>query len=174
MHLPTPDSLTVVDYPDPILKKRAADVAALDEWTKALIARMKTLMIEHEGVGLAAPQVGISLRLFVYSPTGKAEDAKAVINPVLSNERGEIDGEEGCLSLPEIRTKVTRFEMLHLEGMDEHGQPVSMDLNDYPARIVQHENDHLNGILILDRMTPMARIANRKKIKALEEKFEAR
>src|ERR1035437_10114651 len=102
---PVPEGLTVVNYPDPILRKRLVEVAGVDEWIKGVIARMKTLMLEHEGVGLAAPQVGLNLRLFVWSPTGKAEDCRALVNPQLSQERGTEDGEEGCLSLPDIRTK---------------------------------------------------------------------
>jgi peptide deformylase len=171
---PAPEGLVVVNYPDPILKKRAVEVERLDEWVKGVIARMKTLMVEHEGVGLAAPQVGLGLRLFVWSPTGKGGDAQAIINPVISEERGEEEGEEGCLSLPDIRTKVARFKTVRVEGTDENGQPVALDLVDYPARIVQHETDHLDGILILDRMSAVARIANRKKIRDLEERWEKR
>jgi peptide deformylase len=166
---PDPASLKLVSYPDPVLKKVARDVQHFDEWLLAVVERMKDVMLEHKGVGLAAPQVGLSLRLFVASPSGKREEARAYINPVLTDEHGSEEGEEGCLSLPDIRIKVPRFKELRIEALDEHGRPFAENLADFHARITQHENDHLEGILLLDRMTPMARMANRKKIKELEE-----
>jgi len=166
---PDPASLNLVVYPHPKLKAVAKDVTQFDEWLLAVIERMKDLMVQHKGVGLAAPQVGVSLRIFVSSPTGKREEAKAYINPILSDEHGSEEGEEGCLSLPDIRIKVARFQSLRVEAVDEKGKPFSETLLDYPARITQHENDHLDGILLLDRMSPMAKLANRKKIKQMEE-----
>ncbi len=130
---------------------------------------MKDLMIEHKGVGLAAPQIGLPLRLFIASENAKRDEAKVYINPVITDEDGSEEGEEGCLSLPDIRTKVPRFTKLRIEALNEHGQPFSENLIDYPARIMQHENDHLDGILLLDRMSPVAKLANRKKVKALED-----
>lgn len=165
---PDPESLQVVHYPDPVLQKRAKDITTFDPWLQDVIRKMKHLMVDQNGVGLAAPQVGLSLRLFVFSEEGTMQAARALINPVFSLERGQVEGEEGCLSLPDIRTKVVRFQSLHVEALDESGKPVSLDLADFPARIVQHENDHLEGILLLDRMSPMAKIANRKKIQALQ------
>jgi peptide deformylase len=159
----------LVIYPDPKLKALAKDVQQFDDWLIAVVERMKNLMVEHKGVGLAAPQVGLSLRIFVASPTGKREDAQAYINPVLTDEHGQEEGEEGCLSLPDIRINVPRFKALRVEALDEHGKPVSRALEDFPARVVQHENDHLDGILLLDRMSPVAKLANRKKIKDLED-----
>lgn len=166
---PDPASLKITLYPAPILKRRAVDVAGVDEWVTQVIARMKAMMVEHKGVGLAAPQVGLPLRIFVMSPTGTAEDAKVLINPKLRDESGEVEGEEGCLSLPDIRTKVVRYKKITVDALDESGQPITLTLEDYPARIVQHENDHLDGVLILDRMSPLARFANRKKIKEMEQ-----
>ena len=166
---PSPSSLQLVIYPFPTLKKTAKEVQHFDEWLLAVVERMKDLMVEHKGVGLAAPQVGLSLRLFVASPEGKREDARAFINPVLTDEHGSEEGEEGCLSLPDIRIRVPRFKSLRIEALDEHGKPFSANLSDYPARVVQHENDHLDGILLLDRMSPMSKLANRKKIKEMEE-----
>jgi peptide deformylase len=89
---------------------------------------------------------------------------------VLTDEHGSEDGEEGCLSLPDIRIKVPRFKSVRVEALDERGQPFSENLSDFPARILQHENDHLEGILLLDRMSPMAKLANRRKIKEMEER----
>ncbi len=165
---PDPASLALVLYPAPVLKKTAKDVERFDQWLADVIEQMKKIMVENKGVGLAAPQVGLSLRIFVASPSGKEEEALAFVNPFLSNEQGSDEGEEGCLSLPDIRIKVTRFKKLRVEALDIHGTPFLADLEDFPARIIQHENDHLEGILLLDRMSPVAQLANRKKIKALE------
>lgn len=160
--------LQLVVYPHPVLKKVAKDVQHFDEWLRAVVERMKDLMVEHKGVGLAAPQIGLPLRIFVAAASAKREDIRVYINPVLSDEEGEEEGEEGCLSLPDIRIKVPRFYSLRIEALDEHGQPFSENLEEYPARIMQHENDHLDGILLLDRMSPIAKVANRRKIKELE------
>jgi len=169
---PDPAALNLVLYPDPKLKALAKEITQFDDWLAAVVTRMKELMVEHKGVGLAGPQVGLSLRIFVAAATGKREDAKAYINPVLTDEHGSEEGEEGCLSLPDIRIKVPRFKSLRIEAVDERGQSFAENLADFPARIVQHENDHLDGILLTDRMSPMAKLANRKKIKELEEEYE--
>ncbi len=167
---PDPAKLELVLYPYPTLKKVAKSVERFDDWLNAVVERMKDLMVEHKGVGLAAPQVGLPLRIFVASPSGKREEAVAYINPSLSDERGSEEGEEGCLSLPDIRIKVSRFKSLRVEALDVHGQAFGANVEDFPARVMQHENDHLEGILLLDRMSPMSRLANRKKIKELEER----
>ena len=167
-----PTKLQLVFYPEPKLKAIAKDVQKFDAWLSAVVERMKDLMVEHKGVGLAAPQVGLSLRIFVSSPSGTREEAIAFINPTLTDEHGSEEAEEGCLSLPDIRIKVPRFKTLRIEALDPQGKPFSLSLADFPARIVQHENDHLDGILLLDRMSPMAKLANRKKIKELEEDFK--
>jgi peptide deformylase len=171
---PDPAALELVNYPHPALKKVAKDVHQFDDWLVAVVERMKDVMVANKGVGLAAPQVGLSLRIFVAAASAKREDAKAYINPVLTDEHGSEEGEEGCLSLPDIRIKVPRFKTLRIEALDEHGRPFAENLADFPARIMQHENDHLDGILLLDRMSPMAKLANRKKIKELEERGKGR
>ncbi len=170
--LVAPASLKLVVYPDSILKKIAADVRQFDDWLVAVTERMKDVMVEHKGVGLAAPQVGLGLRIFVAAESAKREDAKVYINPVLTDERGSEEGEEGCLSLPTIRIKVPRFTHVRVEALDERGRPFSENLTDYTARIIQHENDHLDGILLLDRMSPVAKLANRRKVRELEERVK--
>jgi len=166
---PEPSALQLVIYPDPKLKSVAKDIHQFDDWLIAVVEHMKDIMVQNKGVGLAAPQVGLSLRLFVASASGKREETRAYINPVLTDEHGSEEGEEGCLSLPDIRIKVPRFKTLRVEALDEHGKAFSEILVDFAARVVQHENDHLDGILLLDRMSPMAKLANRRKIKELEE-----
>jgi peptide deformylase len=166
---PDPAKLDLVLYPHPTLKKVAKDVEDFDDWLKALVERMKDVMVENKGVGLAAPQVGVGLRVFVASPSGKREEAIAFINPIFHDEKGTVDDEEGCLSLPDIRIKVQRYKSLRVEAQDVDGQPFFADVSEFNARIVQHETDHLDGILLLDRMSPVSKLANRRKIKELEE-----
>ena len=169
---PDPASLQVLNWPAPVLKQVARPVAELDPWIDQVIERMISLMINHEGVGLAAPQVGIPLRLFIMSPTGKAEDVRVIINPIISERQGEEEKEEGCLSLPEIRAKIIRATALRLSGIQRDGTPFTQMLEGFPARIVQHENDHLDGVLILDRMSTLARMSLRQKIRALQKAAE--
>ena len=169
---PAPASLQVVIWPAPVLKRIARPVTEFDPWLNQVIDRMISLMIEHEGVGLAAPQVGLPLRLFIMSPTGKAEDVRVIINPVISAPQGEEEKEEGCLSLPDIRAKITRALKLELSGLGRDAAPFAQTLEGYPARIVQHEIDHLDGILILDRMSALARMSLRQEIRKLQQAAE--
>ncbi len=165
---PNPAELKIVFWPTPVLTHRAKPVEQIDDWLRQVSRRMMELMEKHKGVGLAGPQVGLPLRLFVMAETGKAADARAIINPVLDQQEGFEEAEEGCLSLPDIRGKITRYVKLRIQGLDIAGQPVVLHLEGFPARIVQHETDHLDGVLIIDRMAPLTRLAQRKALKALE------
>jgi peptide deformylase len=167
--------LKIIRWPDPRLKKKSEPVSAFDEDLRKLAARMFELMRECKGVGLAAPQVGVNVRLFVANPTGKPEDDKVYVNPVLSDAEGDEEGEEGCLSLPDITVKVNRpTSKVRMQAHDLNGQPFEQVGSGFITRIWQHENDHLNGILILDRMGAVARLANRKRLKELEEEYATR
>jgi peptide deformylase len=127
-------------------------------------------MHEAPGVGLAAPQVGIPWRLFVANPTGEPADDRAFINPVLSRPSREMhDRDEGCLSLPEITAQIRRPKAITVTATDLDGREFALTSDDLPARIWQHETDHLDGVLIIDRMTPMDRLANARKLKELEK-----
>jgi peptide deformylase len=164
--------LKIIRWPDPRLKKKSEQVSAFDEDLRKLAARMLELMRECKGVGLAAPQVGVNLRLFVANPTGKPEDDKVYVNPVLSDAEGDEEGEEGCLSLPDINVKVTRpTARVRMQARDLSGEPFEQVGSGFITRIWQHENDHLNGILILDRMGAVAKLANRKRLKELEDEY---
>jgi peptide deformylase len=146
-------------YPDPVLRMRAREVESFDQDLRRLADRMTQLMRDANGVGLAATQVGIIRRLFVFQPDPEAEPV-AVANPVLA-ERGDeaVLDDEGCLSLQGVQMPVERAVSVRLEGQDLEGGALSMDLRDNAARAVQHELDHLDGILILDRTTDEARKA---------------
>jgi peptide deformylase len=164
--------LSIILYPDPRLRKAAAPVTAFDDDLKKLVARMFQLMREEQGVGLAAPQVGVSLRLFVANPTGKPEDDRVAINPTLSNADGTEAGEEGCLSLPKIRADIDRFATLTLKAQDIEGKPYEVTATGFEARIWQHEFDHLNGVMIIDRMPFSSKMAARKQLRQLEDDFK--
>ena len=167
--------LKIIRWPDPRLKKKSEPVTAFDEDLRKLAARMFDLMRECKGVGLAAPQVGVNVRMFVVNPTGKPEDDKVYVNPVLSDAEGDEEGEEGCLSLPDITVKVNRpTSKVRMQAHDLNGQPFEQVGSGFITRIWQHENDHLNGILILDRMGAVAKLANRKRLKELEDEYAAR
>lgn len=167
------DNLHVIHYPDPRLRQRCEPVTEFDDELEDLVHRMYELMQSGNGVGLAAPQLGITRRLFVLNPTGKPEDDHVLINPVIRDAHGSVEAEEGCLSLPGIHVQVRRAQRCRVEAQDLQGRPVEYDVEDLLARICQHETDHLNGVLILDRMGPTDRIATRKTVKALEDQYKA-
>lgn len=167
------EDLKIIVYPDPRLKKVSADVAAFDENLEALARRMFELMREAKGVGLAAAQVGQNIRLFVMNATGKPEDDMVYVNPVLTEGEGEEEAEEGCLSLPGINVEVFRSKKMRIDAQDLKGQKISQTATGYLARIWQHEFDHLNGIMLTDRMGPVAKLANRRKLKELEAKYKS-
>ena len=164
--------LTIIHYPDPRLRKVSEPVTQFGEPLKALAARMLQLMREARGVGLAAPQVGLNIRLFVMNPSGEPGDDHAYVNPVLTDAEGEEEGEEGCLSLPQINAKVWRSMKLRMTAQDVDGNPIEQVADGYVARIWQHETDHLNGQMIIDRMGPVAKLAARRALKELQQKWD--
>jgi len=166
------EHLKIILYPDPRLKRVSTDVI-FDASLHGLIKRMFEVMHEARGVGLAAPQLGVNQRLFVVNPTGKPEDDRAFINPILFDAEGEEIAEEGCLSLPGIHVNVPRATSLRIQAQDPQGNPFERLEAAYAARICQHELDHLNGILLTDRMGPTARLEHRKTLKDLEDQFAA-
>jgi peptide deformylase len=167
------EDLQIIHYPDPRLKKPAKRIEHFDQPLRDLAARMFELMREAKGVGLAAPQVGQSVRLFVMNHTGKPEDDRVYVNPALSDPDGEETAEEGCLSLPGIHVDIPRHKRLRIEAQDLAGERIDQIEAGYIARIWQHETDHLNGTLLTDRMGPTALMTNRKILKELEEEYAA-
>jgi peptide deformylase len=144
-------------YPDAALKMPARPVEEFDDELRRLVDRMKQLMLDAHGIGLAATQVGVLQRVFVFLPDGE-DDAAAVINPEIVERSDETDvAEEGCLSIQGITVPVERAVAVTLVGRDENGDDVTWELEGYSARCVQHETDHLDGVLMLDRTTPGAR-----------------
>lgn len=169
----TPETLKIIHWPDPRLKKVATPVQP-DEFgqdLKTLTDKMFALMRQDSGVGLAAPQVGVLKRLFIVNHSGKEGDDRVYVNPTLADPDGKEVAEEGCLSLPGIRADILRDFALTITAQDLNGKTFTETAEGYLARVWQHENDHLNGTLLLDRMGPVARMQCKKKVRELEEKF---
>jgi len=144
-------------YPDPVLRMRANEIESFDDDLRRLVERMTTLMQEARGVGLAGTQAGTLQRLFVFQPT-EEDEPRAVVNPVLvSASEVTLSETEGCLSLQGVTIPVERPVKVTIEGKDETGADIRLELEEHAARVAQHELDHLDGILILDRTTPEAR-----------------
>ncbi|MCC6284658.1 MAG: peptide deformylase [Phycisphaerales bacterium] len=184
---PDSPSLRLVLHPDPVLRAVAAPVQAFTPEIERLAQAMLETMRDSEGIGLAAPQVGRSIRMFVAfvpasperSPEASPPTASAApevfINPVLSNPEGEPEVfDEGCLSLPGIRGDVMRPPIITIAAFDAKGRPFTRRAGGLLARCWQHEMDHLNGVLILDRFTPEAKAKNRSFVRALERSGKRR
>ena len=143
-------------YPDVALRMRAREVTEFDEFLIQLVERLTDLMHDAQGVGLAATQLGVLQRVFVFEPD--EEPMRAVVNPRLTiDDRERLVEEEGCLSLQEVRVPVERATKVVLEGKDPNGDDVRYELEGLAARVVQHENDHLDGVLTIDRTDPDSR-----------------
>ena len=156
--------LKVRKYGDPVLRKRAEPVKDVTPDVRRMVEDMFETMYDEVGIGLAAPQVGISLRLMVVGDDN-GRTPRALVNPVIAERGGEVTAEEGCLSLPGIFAPVTRSEWVRLEAQDLEGQPVSIRAKGLTARVFQHEMDHLDGVLFIDRLDPMSRDRIKRKIK---------
>jgi peptide deformylase len=164
------DNLRIVLYPDPVLRARAKPIERVDQQVVDVAYRMLDLMHEAPGVGLAAPQVGLDWRMFVANWYGGDPDADQVfINPVLKFHAHEMqEAEEGCLSLPGVNVVMNRHVEVTIEAVDLQGQPFALTGEGLAARVWQHEYDHLDGVLIIDRMSEIDRMANKAVISDLE------
>ncbi len=149
----------IVTYGTPILRQRTQEVVDVNGDLQQLIDDMAETMYAAPGVGLAANQVGSRHRLFVANPAEDHDPSKllVVVNPVVVESDGERVGEEGCLSVPDFREEVRRAGRVVLRGLDRHGTPIEVEGRDLLARIFQHEMDHLNGLLFVDRLSPAKR-----------------
>jgi peptide deformylase len=136
-------------FGDPVLKQRAAEVTEIDGKLARLAEDMVQTMYDAPGAGLAATQVGVEKRLFVYDA---GEGPRTIINPVISESRGEWEYEEGCLSVPGLAWEIVRPKEVHLTGYDLDGNEVSIEADEFEARVFQHEMDHLDGILLLEHL----------------------
>jgi len=146
--------LEIETYTSPVLRRRAAPVGNVTFDIEELIYDMLDIMYESKGIGLAAPQVGISKRIIVFDVSELISECPpmAMINPVITKREGEEIGEEGCLSLPELCAPVKRSECVHVDGLTLEGDRFRFECEGLIARVLQHEIDHLDGILFIDRL----------------------
>lgn len=145
----------ILVYPDPFLARKALPVAVVDDRVRALIRDMFETMYAAEGVGLAATQVGVGKRVIVVdvSPVDETIAPVAVVNPEIVEREGSVTGVEGCLSVPGVQGEVRRAETVEVHGKDEQGRPVRIRAAGILSRALQHEIDHLDGVLFIDRVS---------------------
>lgn len=166
--------LQVLKYPHPTLLRPAKPLKRVDAELRTMIAEMFDTMYEHKGIGLAGPQVGLPYRLFVVNETGdsREKDQEFVfINPVLSKPKGSEESEEGCLSLPKLYAPVRRPASIQVTAYNLQGQAVTYSSEGLFARVVQHENDHLDGVMFIDRLSPTALIDVKPGLEEFREEF---
>jgi len=164
------ENLEIVHYPADVLRSKASEIKEVTDEVYRVARKMLQLMHEAPGVGLAAPQVGLSWRMFVSNATGESADDQVYINPILRNpSRDTEDYEEGCLSIPGVKAEIRRPVGITIEATDLDGNRFEQTSDELHARVWQHEFDHLDGVLIIDKMTRMDRMANRKALRELED-----
>jgi len=170
--------LDIITYPDPILKKKAEPIETIDDSIHLLIKDMADTLYSVQGIGLAAPQVGVSKQLLLYDldrndlAEGLSEkqriecrNYKVIINPKIISTEGECLSEnEGCLSVPEFRSDINRAKKIHLKALDENGNDVDINTDEFLAVLLQHEIDHLNGILFIDYVSSLKRQMYKRRI----------
>jgi peptide deformylase len=166
--------LEILRYPHPTLKKRAKEVERIDEGIKRLIHDMAETMYGANGIGLAACQIGVPQRVIVLdvSPIDPRHSFFAMVNPEVISQEGEVDHEEGCLSVPDCFEKVKRREKVRVKGISPEGKEMEIAGEGILAFALQHEIDHLDGILILDRLSLLKRQIYRNKLKKEKRKEE--
>jgi peptide deformylase len=163
------DKCRITRYPAGVLGKRAEPVEKVDGNIRRFVEKMTEIMLKNKGVGLAAPQVGVSLRLFIISLDGTAENVRVYVNPTVM-PIGELDTiEEGCLSVPGIYTKIPRYKRCEVTATDLDGNEFIEQGEGLYSRALQHEYDHIEGITIVNRMGQVARIAHRRQLKRLAD-----
>jgi len=168
-----PEKCRITHYPAPVLSQRAVAVEEIDAKIRVLAEKMIDIMIETKGVGLAGPQAGVNLRIFVASVDGSREKARVYINPEITPSGSSEAMEEGCLSLPGVCGKIVRYTKCRIKATGLDGEEFSEDAEGLLARIFQHEFDHLEGTVIADKLSSVARIAARKRLKALRERYDS-
>lgn len=161
--------LKIREYPDPVLRQKSRPVTVWDEALEILIRDMTETLYEVPGLGVAAVQVGVPLRLFLYDMNIQDKNGKPgltiLINPEITASEGEVREEEGCLSLPEYRELVTRASRVEVKALNRKGKEIHLVGEGLLARLIQHELDHLNGVLMLDLLSSLKRALFTKKLK---------
>jgi peptide deformylase len=172
-----PLSLEVIQYPHPTLRHASRPLKKVDAELRKTVAQMFELMYAHQGVGLAANQVDLPYRLFIANSEGDpaVKEAEFVfINPVLRKGRGQAEDEEGCLSIPEVRAPVVRNATIEIEAYDLDGNLIGAEAEGLMARILQHETDHIDGKLFIDRLGPAQLASIKDKLLEFELAFKSK
>lgn len=165
-------ALKIVKYPHPALRHPARPISLIDASLRKIVADMLETMYEHQGLGLAAPQVALPYQIFVMNPTGdpqQRDKEQVFINPELSDPKGIVEAEEGCLSFPDLYQKVRRARQVRVQAYDAEGRLIDRVVTDLESRIVQHETDHLHGKLFIDYFGPGAKLSSRAILEAFEK-----
>jgi peptide deformylase len=166
--------LKIVQYPHPSLRHPAVPLTSIDEKLRSIAGKMLELMYEHRGLGLAAPQVGVPFQMFVANYAGDPEQKQlegVYINPVVLERKGSAEAEEGCLSFPKLWQKVRRAKTVTVQAYTLQGELITLECSDLPARIWQHEIDHLHGVLYIDKFGPIGKLASRGTLREFEREF---
>jgi peptide deformylase len=166
--------MKILNYPHPALRAKARPLTAIDEKVHRHARAMLELMYEARGLGLAANQVGLPYRLLVMNLSGDAQQRdqeEVLINPVILERKGTMEGEEGCLSFPDLFAKVRRAKTVRVQWYNLKGELQDRVVSDLAARCWQHEVDHLDGVLFIDKMGPIARLRARGSLKAFEHEY---
>jgi peptide deformylase len=166
----------IINYPHPTLRHKSKVIRHVDSELQQIVQQMFTLMYEAKGIGLAANQVDLPLRLFIVNSEGNPEEGEELvfINPVLTQQEGQVENDEGCLSIPGVSAAVTRPSQVHVEAYNLLGQPFRSTLSDMMARVVQHENDHLDGVLFTDRVATEDKLELEPTLDELAIEFQSR
>jgi len=167
-----PEKCGITHYPADVLRKGAKPIEKIDDNIRQIAEKMIDIMLENNGIGLAGTQAGVGLKIFVIALDGKRESARVYINPKVTPSGKMSRMEEGCLSVPGVQTKVRRYEKCRVEATDLEGNKIDEQAEGLYARCLQHENDHLNGVTIADKLGSAGRIAHRRTLKKLEEQYE--
>jgi peptide deformylase len=166
--------MKIVKYPHPSLRRPARVLSTIDAKVQKAAEEMLALMYEHKGLGLAAPQVALPYQLMVLNPTGdpaQKEHEGVYVNPVILERKGTIEGEEGCLSFPNLYQKIRRAKTVQVQAYNLKGEALLITATDLPARLWQHEIDHLNGVLFIDKMGPIAKLSSRAALREFETDY---
>ncbi len=168
------DKCRITHYPARVLSRRAAPVEKIDGTIRRLVEKMADIMIENKGMGLAAPQAGVPLRLFIVSLTGTRDKVRAYVNPTVTPHGDLEEMDEGCLSVPGIHTKIRRYKKATVTATDLEGRTFTEEADGLYARCLQHEYDHIEGTVIVNRMGQAAKIAHRRQLKKLAAQQEGK
>jgi peptide deformylase len=167
--------MKIVRYPHPSLRHKASLLAAIDENVRTQAQQMLDLMVEHKGLALAATQVELPFRMIVMNVQAEGiqrDEIGVYFNPVILERKGSIEGEEGCLSFPDLFQKIRRAKTVRVQAYNLKGEIIDRVCNDLEARVWQHEIDHLDGILFIDKMGPIARLSSRSSLRKFEHDFK--